>query len=832
MGFPTDQLKSDLSRRKSKFLYRVALAAVGLFAGSMGFAQQPAPASSTVGGLEEVIITAEKRAESVQKIPSSITALTAEDLAQRGIAGVQGLMSGNVPSVHVIPFAGNTSVLEVGVRGFLDPNGADITQEILVPTYVDDVFYGRETSLALEMNDLENISILRGPQGTLFGKNAMGGALVLTSKKPTGEFGVDVKAESGNFGYWKGVAHVNLPSIGGVKAKVDFISTDNDGWTKNPGPGQLNFGVLKSTGGKLTLLYDATDAFRIEYSGDYTDMKSTEGWNAPVGTFDPYLAVWPVQLTTPKTTNFQVYRPYDPQVYWGHRLSAEFKINDSVSLKSITAYRYDKALLNNTADASAVVPEVFLVNTDPTSPRFGVCPISGATGFACAGAITGIDVTYDIHHHQASQEFQLIGKQDHLDWVLGAFYLKESGAQIENAYAGTYLPNSVVGILPPPFPQPGQPGGPLPALAYHGSTLLGGPGIPLSAPIGAAITSTSSAAFGQLTWRPAAYADKFAVTAGVRIGTDKKEALRPLGSIYRTIPWPAGPGLPSTVVGVPCPQSAGCAPSVSITKTSPLLALTYNWTPDVSTYFRFSTGYQAPGLSVGSQLFKYVASSTVNNYELGFKSEWADHRLRLNISAFYDNWKDPEEDLQTTSTSTVEFFSGPDIKISGAELELAYAPIRDFNLQASLSLLHGSQSTVVDPFPPPVGSGIAPPPAVLHFVGLPDWAGSLSANWNLAHTHYGVWKLNLQANGTADYYAVPNAPILKGYWLLDGRFALAEIPLGSSGGKLEVAAWSKNITDKSYQNFNYQAAGIFAPANFAGYGQPRTTGLSVQYKFH
>jgi outer membrane receptor protein involved in Fe transport len=147
------------------------------------------------GQLEEVVVTAQKRSESLQSVPLSVAALTADALEQRGISGVASLMSGDVPSVKVEPFAGNQSVLEVSIRGFIKPNGSDITNENPVPIYIDDVYYGRQICTALELNDLDRIEVLRGPQGTLFGKNAAGGAVRLISKEPTGEFGVVATAE-------------------------------------------------------------------------------------------------------------------------------------------------------------------------------------------------------------------------------------------------------------------------------------------------------------------------------------------------------------------------------------------------------------------------------------------------------------------------------------------------------------------------------------------------------------------------------------------------------------------------------------------------------------
>jgi iron complex outermembrane receptor protein len=292
---------------------------------------------------------------------------------------------------------------------------------------------------------------------------------------------------------------------------------------------------------------------------------------------------------------------------------------------------------------------------------------------------------------------------------------------------------------------------------------------------------------------------------------------------------PTYPAFPNGPIsgGLPCPETPQCRPSISETQTSPMAAVAYNWTQDLSSYFRFSTGYQAPGLGVGSQTFQYVAASKVNSFEVGMKSEFADRTARLNLAAFYTDWKDPQENIQTTSSSTVEFFSGPTIHIYGVELESTYIPVTGLTLNASFTWMHGTQGAATNPFPPP--AGFPPVSALFHIVNLPEWAASLAATDDLAHTDYGVWRVNLQANGTASYYTVPNVSMPVGsYWLLNGRFGLAEIPLGSNGGQLEVAVWGNNLLNKSYNVFMYEVQG---PNLDGAFGPPRMWGGSVRYRF-
>ncbi len=795
---------------------------------------QSGASAAPTAGLQEIVVTASKREERLQDVPLSIAALSSADLDARGISSAASLMSGDIPSLRVEPFAGNSSVLEIAMRGIINVNGLDITNENPLPIYIDGVYYGRQISAALDLNDLERIEVLRGPQGTLFGKNAAGGALNMVSKEPTGVFGVDLKAEEGNFGYWKGAAHVNFPAIGGLSAKIDFTATDNNGWTSNPAPGQQNYGETKSAGGKLTLLYKPSDSWRAEYAGDYTDLKTTEAWNAKIPNSDPKTSdpynIWPNQTTTPRSEAFQTYRPYDPQTYVGHRLAFDFDLTGGLKLKSISAYRDDKAKLYNTAQNSSVVPGPFFSPgyTKFGDPNFANCLLGPVF---CAGSFTGVIPIYDIKHHQFSEELQLVGKSEHIDWVAGLYYLQESGSQFQTTFFNTFLPNSLGG---PFFPGPNgvPPGGFFP-IVPNGSVLVSSYGFPGIGPngfgpvgtAGAVVSSKSYAAFGQATWRPDGFDNKFSVTAGLRVGQDKKEALRPAsgGNVWTQVT-PLGPDGVAPG-GLPCPQSPQCSPRISDSEVSPMLALAYKWTPDVSGYLRYSTGYQAPGLSVGSQTFKYVKATKVDSIELGTKSELAEHTVRLNIAVFYQEQHDPVENFQTVSASTVEFVSGPTFKVSGLEFDGTILPIPELTLGASLSLLHGSQAAFAN------SSGAS---GAYQLVHIPDWAASLSASYDIVHTSYGVVRFSVQGNGAASYYTNPGTTqAVPSYWLVDARLGLAEIPLGANGGHLEIAAWGKNLTDKSYRNFLYQAPGTVPGTNstFSTYGEPRTYGLAASYKF-
>jgi iron complex outermembrane receptor protein len=256
----------------------------------------------------------------------------------------------------------------------------------------------------------------------------------------------------------------------------------------------------------------------------------------------------------------------------------------------------------------------------------------------------------------------------------------------------------------------------------------------------------------------------------------------------------------------------------------------------VTSYFRYSTGYQAAVVGLAGQTFKAVKESTVDSFEIGTKSELLNHTVRLNAAAFYLLWKDPQENVQTVSSSTVEYFNGPEIKIEGLELDSSFLPLDGLQLNVSATYLNGRQAAALNPYPNPYTGG-GGTPVFNRLFALPKWTGSVSVLYDIAKTTYGIWRVDADANATSSYYTVPQvSQAVRAYTLINGRFGLAEIPTG--GGKLDIFAWGRNLTNKSYESFIYAAPASFAldptkPAvnTDAAFGQPRTYGVSVNFTY-
>lgn len=778
------------------------LVAVGVRAAST----EPAAGQSQGGGvLEEIVVTAQRREEAIQAVPVAVNAISSDELRKRGITGLGNLAKGEIPAMHFEPFAGNQTLLVSSLRGVSSSRAQDVTFDNPVPVYIDDVYFGRVFALVLDLNELERVEVLRGPQGTLFGKNSVGGAIRLVTRAPSGTAGVRVNAEGGNFGYWKVQAHLDSPAMGKLSAKLDLLATDNNGWQKNPDPNQNNFGRTEAGGAKLSLRYDALDNLRFDFSYDFSEVKSTEIFNQLLTTTDPYadgsaLGLATVWASTPnriESVPYPMYRPLDNQRFWGTKLAAVWDMTPDITLKSITAYRKDNMKSYQTDPVVASLPGLFL-----GAPQYGY--------------LSDVVPIYDQKHDQISEELQFLGKFDTLEWTAGLFFIREHAQQVQNSYWGMAWPN-VITTGPPGY---------LP-VSLGPAVTLDPPYIPpqsLSPTTGAKVSSRSFAGYAQLTWRPDAFAQKLALTAGVRVSNDTKNGTRPFGAVYAH----AYDAAPSRL----CSETDPCsAPEIKDTRVPVTAIVAYSWTPDAMSYAKFSTSYQVGAYGVDSQTFGQVGLSTIKTFEIGNKQEFFDNHLRVNIAGYYEEWDHVQSSVQTVAAQISEYYNGPPVKGDGVEADVTIAPIRDLSLSLSVNYTNLHTSSVPNPYPAP-GGAAGGVPLYGNILQAPRWNGAASLLYTFLRTDYGAWHLNVDVNSTSSYFTVPNVSFrVNPYTLVNARLGLGEVKLGS--GQLDITAWVRNLADRSYKTYIYAGPGI-APGTLSvasPFGEPRTYGLQASMSF-
>lgn len=351
--------------------------------------------------LEEVVVTAQKRSQDLQDVPVAVTAFNAKALENQGIGDIEDV-SQYVPNVQIAESPAGSTGATISIRGSVTINPA-VTWEPTVGIYMDGVFIGKNVGGIFDVAELERVEILRGPQGTLYGKNTVGGAINLITRKPGEEFGGKLDIGVGNYGARKLAFNVNSPMIGDVvSANLSYIKQDRDGFDDNPATGD-DFKELDSEAGRFSLLANLSDNVELQYSYDWSDKDNTP--SMPQATATPVYD----RLDNAGADG----AVYDRSTGEGHslHLTAEF---DGITIKSISAYR--EMSFDDTFDFDA-------------SP------------------FLGFHTERDVNHEQLSQEFQFIGNVGNIDYVAGLFYFNEE-ADANNPYtfAGPFTVSNEYGV--------------------------------------------------------------------------------------------------------------------------------------------------------------------------------------------------------------------------------------------------------------------------------------------------------------------------------------------------------------------------------------------------
>ena len=760
------------------------------------------PAAEPSDQLGDIVITAERRPQTLQKTPISISVLNADDLTNRHVQSLTDLGDGAIPSLRVAPFFSRPGALIVNVRGvgvLSDSNQPARDQGVGV--YIDGVYMGRPQGLGAALYDIENIEVLKGPQGTLFGRNTEGGAVNIVTKRPSGEFKLNSTFGLGNYGAYKGEIHLDLPEYHNISLKLDGVISRRDGLVKNPLAGQWNFNGYDKRGFHGEMLVKAAPNFVIDLSGDVSyDATSTlynqllaSGTGLAATTTGPAIIPYKLAAIAKPSMDRQdtapVGSPEQPSVgnSSGVRLNLEWQAAPSLMLKSITAYRdLTQSQFDNGSAAPSLQQPITAAN--PTGAFNITNTTAGVTypGFA----FSRYSLAY-FKQHQFSEELQAIGDLgDQIKYAIGALYYREKvqdNAQAFNTNAFTDAAGSTYTVLRLD---------------------------PATRPIDRAshVTTTSMGAYGQATYTPGFLNDIFHLTVGARYTHDKKEGA--LVTVNNAVPSIPVNGV--TVTG-PIPLD------YSKSRVDPLVNLAFDLSPDVHVYGKWSTGYRSGGANSRSLNYASFAPETVSMFEIGAKTEFWNHRARFNIAAYAGNYKDIQLDFSglyedvvngvrvaTTRTTTNTVNAPGTGRLKGVEAEFTLAPARGLTLTASYAYNHVKIPATVNPFPQTGGVFITVP-VPIYQVYTPEHSASGSIDfetplngWTLRAHLDGAYDSGFYANYTdstydpvtrAVRYAQPKGdPGL----VFNARLALADIEMGASGAKVTFSMWARNLFDEQH----------------------------------
>jgi len=779
----------------------------------------PAPAATEAAsadeGLGEIIVTAQKRSENLQSIPIAISVFSGADLQNRHVQSLVDLGDGAIPSLRIAPFFSRPGALIVNVRGvgvLSDSNQPARDQGVGI--YIDGVYMGRPQALGAALFEVANIEVLKGPQGTLFGRNTEGGAVNITTVRPRGEFRLDTTAGFGNYGSYNGVVHLDLPEIGGIAFKVDAVANRRGGTVKNPLDGQADFNSFERRGIHIEGVWKPTPEFTVDasfdngYDATTTLFQQLVGapFAVPASASDPAIAAFVLAAAAPVQPQRVGVSPIgaleQPSIgkTSGIRLNLEWQALPNLLLKSITAYRE----LTQSQYDNAGVAANFVSRPTATFTNAGFQRLSLAF----------------FRQNQISQELQAIGDIGRVKFALGALYYQERVE--DNAQA--------------PF-----------VAAFTdaaGSAFVTTPAAIASAVIqrAAYVKTTSVGVYGQGTWTPAIANDIFHLTLGARWTRDKKQ-----GSLF-TINGAPPPGINGNPAG-PIPLNYSDA------RVDPLVNLSIDATPDVHVYGKWSTGYRSGGGNTRSLSFARFNPETVSMFEVGLKSEFFDRKVRLNVAAYTGTYKNIQLDFfgqyedfingvrVVTTRTTTDTVNAPGTgRLKGVEAELTIAPTRGLTLSGSFAYNSVKIPDTVNPFRQTINGVIVSvtAPQRIYQVYTPEYSASAAIDYEIP---VGAMRLltHLDANYDSGYYANYTDTLIdsltravrvaqpKGDKALvfNGRIALADIALGGDDKRLTLSLWARNLFNEQHL-FYKTASPTGGTTGF--FNDPRTFGFEANIK--
>jgi len=763
--------------------------ACGLAVSAPAAAQETAPvqdeaASSEVVG-SDIVVTARRREERLQDVPVAVTALGGAALRSANIVQVQDVQQ-KVPGLTIQPSSFGSNVLQVAIRGQrqFDPY---ITKDPAVAVYFADVVQNRPQGLNSGMFDLQSVQVLKGPQGTLFGRNTTGGAMIITPQAPTDRLEGYVLGSVGNFNAWRAEGALNIPLADWASLRVAGQLQRRDGYTQNVTTGQLLDDEHKDSW-RVSLKLTPFDGFenRTVVNGFIANengigYKLVAGTSAALQAELARLAALPFWSTTadlPMKTRVATFSLSNV---------TQYQVSDSVTLKNIFGYRHVTSSLPFDLDGSSVT-------------------FSRANGdFQLAPS------REDMQVDQYSNELQMLGTvlDGSLDYIVGGFWFLERGRDRQASGGFLGISRALDGADNPQ--------------TYIGDRVT----------YGDPIRNLSYSGFAQFTYR-LPFLPGVSLTAGGRETYDQRELTsRNLISNGEC-----------RLSGFDPSVLANCQAynRVGFKRFTYTLSADWKITPDVLAYIAHRKGYRTGGFNISAfnpAGFTPFRPEDVKDVEVGLKTKFqmGGGSGTLNIAAYTQDY----QNIQRNQGSTINV-NGSDVfvqtivnaaaaRIKGFEIELGLRPVSWLDFGVNVSHIDAKYKDWKDANGNDLSGAM--------FAGAPAW--TISSNVGV-RIPVGSSELALRADlyhqtdtNNSDNNWVPvtqttgfvsPSSILQGYTLLNARAELSNI----AGTNLSVALWGKNLTNEKY----YASGTDLLPslgftANFMG--APRMYGVEARFEF-
>ncbi|WP_317932357.1 TonB-dependent receptor [Halioxenophilus sp. WMMB6] len=730
--------------------------------------------------LEEIVVTAEHKEASLQDTQISVTAVSAQDIQDLGISN--GIDLGHVaPNLVVNSYQGGKSGMSINMRG-ISQNETLVTYDPAVGVYIDDVLLSKNVGAILDVVDMERIEILRGPQGTLYGRNTMGGAVNFVTQKPTDQFEGKLVANYGRYGQQdlKGVFNIPLvpasSTVGALNMRVSAATINRDGLTKNNYSGPSPYASpsynteLFGTGGNddsrlrkqtdeletkdrqavmVHLQWQPTDYITARYSYDKTEIDEIPNtpWVTtanPARTAGVLLAPYNIgRADRPSAISVNGAQVAETDVE-GQALNLDFELTDTLSFKSITSSRK----LTNFSAADSDGSPLSIIQTVDTNKN-----------------------------DQFTQEFRLTGGSERFDYSAGLFYMEEEGSVDQR----------------------------LDAFGFPERTT-------------ADFKNDNWALFGQSTYD---FTDALRVTVGFRYTEEDRELSK---IFYRR----------GSTAGV----DFGTAKR-SFDNFSPMVSLAYDINPDTMTYFKVSTGFQSGGMNVREQNLenfkKGFDEEKLLAYEWGVKANIGE-RVRVNSALWFSDYTDKRVNQFDPETLGNTVRNAGIVQAYGLELEMQ-AQLNNYFL---LGIYYGYQKPEYKEYDTPNPDCVTNPDCSpktfdlsndTNIVYTPEHSGGanlafekqLGFGYVRARVDW-AWK-----DGYTFIAQIPERNSQKAHSIWNAKVTLDEIQ-GPGDTTILLSLWGKNLLDESYY---YNGVNIYETFGFDinTYAEPRTYGMEVGLQF-
>lgn len=865
----------------------------------------------TAGGayaaIEEVIVTAEKRETNLQDTPIAINALTADSIVKKGIFDVKDLFE-KVPGVTGYEAPSSRGNISLNIRGIGSGSPNSPSSSPANAMYVDGVYLGIGAGNGVDAMDLERVEVLKGPQGTLYGRNSTGGAVNFITKKPGQEAGAVIKGSLGNEGYEALSMRFDVPLSDTLGVAVSAYSRQRDDLYGNSNSDVDGFENMDRQGYRFAARFEPTDTLGIDYSfshdelDELTQMMHVVGFNPRAGSITPGVADPAVTITSRDQANtvaataggigyamagfipglsplpdsdavqtwlgwaqdFQDWtdeqlanvdnKPsmgssdtagYSTNEVDAHNLTFTWDIADNLQFKSITGYREVANLVTADLDGmdnSQVLGHLpiltigglmmntvtdYLTETQERDLAYGMI-----NAIEERGAAPVFNNYATIDHEQFSQELQVVGSTESLDYAVGVYYYTDD----------TEFRNHRIASFP---------------LATSDTSSYN-------------LSSEATSIFGQATWREEG--SPLAITAGLRYTEETKEitylwqgfnsdfvskafAYMAINSTASLADYDVADNYVTNAEAGSLPERAnyGNHFSEDFNNLSGKITAQYFFSDDTNVYATYSTGYRSGGFNgdfydFGEDAADAFDEETITSMELGVKTSILEGRAQINAALFSYSYEDMQvstvRSVGNTVTSSIANAGKADR--TGLELGVLWQPVDELLLSLDYSYFDGdfdeypaltSATDVTLNMDNVAKRGLSPDNQVI--LGA-DWLITTTDLGELSLTTSVSWQGETQsvAAATAIYDTdsptdmVRDTPVAyqhhenESRTLLDTRLSFT-MPLQSSN--LVVSLWGRNLTDEEYGVFGFNYGDALA-LNLHQYGAPRTVGLDISWE--